>query len=112
MSITEKIKAINNKMEQNQAQYHLDRQTAKTSTFSSGNVKYKFLTVKDVLPEKDLLEKAATRKRFEYSPLRKAFEKQTNVIKKQTEVINKKEDKRSKLLKTIIRTDEQYRDNV
>ena len=35
---------------------------------SSGNIsKYKFLTGKDVLPEKDLLEKAATMKRFEYS---------------------------------------------
>ena len=31
MSIKEKIKAINNKMEQNKAQYNLDRQTAKIS---------------------------------------------------------------------------------
>ena len=29
MSISEKIKAINNKIEQNKAQYDLDRQTAK-----------------------------------------------------------------------------------
>ena len=36
------------------------------SALSSGNVsKYKFLTGKDVLPEKDLLEKAAALKRFE-----------------------------------------------
>ena len=47
--------------------------------------------------KKDLLEKAAALKRFENSPLGKAFEKQTNVIEKQSEIINKKEDKRQKL---------------
>ena len=37
---------------------------------SSGNVgKYEFLTGEDVLPEKGLLIKAATIRRFEYSPL-------------------------------------------
>ena len=72
MSISEKIKAINNKIEQNKAQYDLDRQTAKISALSSANVsKSEFLTGKDVLPEKDLLGKAATMKRFEYSPLGK-----------------------------------------
>ena len=61
MSISEKIKVIKNKIEQNKAQYVLDRQTAKISALSSGNVsKYEFLTDKDVLPEKVLLEKAAT----------------------------------------------------
>ena len=61
MSISEKIKVIKNKIEQNKAQYVLDRQTAKISALSSGNVsKYEFLTDKDVLLEKDLLEKAAT----------------------------------------------------
>ena len=60
MSVREKIKPINNKIEQNKARYNLDRQTAKISSLLSGNVsKYKFLTGKDVLPEKDLLEKAA-----------------------------------------------------
>ena len=61
MSISEKIKTINYKIEQNKAQYNLDRQTAKISVLSSGNVsKYEFLTGKDILPEKDLLEKNAT----------------------------------------------------
>ena len=63
MSISEKIKVINNKIEQNKAQYDSDRQTAKIS----GNVsKYEFLTGKDVLSEK-----AATMKIFESSPLGK-----------------------------------------
>ena len=43
MSISEKIKTINNKIEQNKAQYNLDRQTATISALSSGNVgKYEF----------------------------------------------------------------------
>ena len=52
--------------------------------------KYEFWTRKNVLAEKDLLEKASIIERFEYSPLGKAFEKQTKVIKKQTEVLNNK----------------------
>ena len=72
MSISEKIKAINNKIKQNKAQYDLDRQTAKISALSSRNIsKYEFLTSKDVLTEKDYLEKAAALKRFEHSPLAK-----------------------------------------
>ena len=66
MSISEKIKAINDKIEQKKAQYNLDRQTAKESALSSGNVgKYEFLTGKDVLAEKYLLEKAASLKIFD-----------------------------------------------
>ena len=53
MRITEKIKTIDNKIEQNKAHYNLDRQTVKISTLSSINLsKYEFLTGKDVLPEK------------------------------------------------------------
>ena len=66
MSNSEKIKAINNKTQQNKAQYDLDQQTAEISVLSSRIVgKYEFLTGKDVLLEKDLLEKTATIKRFE-----------------------------------------------
>ena len=71
MSVNEKIKAINNKNEQNKTQDDLDRQTAKISAFSGNASKNEFLTGKDVLPEKDLPEKAATIKRFEYFPLGK-----------------------------------------
>ena len=49
MSISEKIKAIKNKIEQNKAQYNLDRETAKISVPSSRNVsKILFLTGKDI----------------------------------------------------------------
>ena len=58
MSISEKIKAINNKIEQRKAQYDLGRQAAKISALLSRNVsKYKFLTSKVVLPEKGLLKR-------------------------------------------------------
>ena len=70
MIISEKIRTVDNKIEQNEAQYDLDRQTAKISALSSGNVsKCEFLTGRGVLPEKDLLEKAAALKRFEYLSL-------------------------------------------
>ena len=50
MRTSEKIKTIDNKIEQNKAQYNLDRQTAKISALSPGNVsKYEFLTGKNVL---------------------------------------------------------------
>ena len=38
--------------------------------------KHKFLMGKDVLPEKDLLEKDATMNRFEYSPQGKKLKAQ------------------------------------
>ena len=41
------------------------------------------MTGKDVLPEQDLLEKAAAIKRFEYSLLGKELEKQTRVAQNQ-----------------------------
>ena len=54
MSISEKIKTIDNKVEQNKAQNDLDRRTVKISALSSGNIsKFEFLTGKDVLTEKE-----------------------------------------------------------
>ena len=38
MSISEKIKTTDDKIEQNKGQYNLHRQTAKISALSSGNV--------------------------------------------------------------------------
>ena len=55
MTVSEKTKSIDNKIKQNKAKYSLYKQTG-----SSGNVG------ENILPEKDLLEKASTIKRFEY----------------------------------------------
>ena len=49
---------------------------------SLGNLSnQEFLTGKDVLLEKDLLEKAVTKKRFEYSQLGKELKAQTDIAK-------------------------------
>ena len=65
MTVSEKIKTIDNTIKQNKVQNDLYRQTAMISALSSGKVgKYKFLTSKDVLPEKDFLEKAVAIKKF------------------------------------------------
>ena len=51
---------------------------------SPGKVsKYEFLTGKDVLPKRDLLEKSAAIKRFEYSLSEKELKKQTSVAENQ-----------------------------
>ena len=86
--MNQKIKTIDNKIKQNKAQYNLNRQTTKISALSSGNVsKYEFLTDKDILPGKDLLEKAATIKKFEYSLLDKELKKETSISEKQYQKI-------------------------
>ena len=78
------MKTVDNKIDQNKAQYNLDKQTAKISPLSSGNVgKYEFLANKDVLLEKDLIEKAATIKKLEYSPIGSELKKHTDIVKKQ-----------------------------
>ena len=83
MTVSKKTKTIDHKTEKKKSQYDLDRQTAKISALSSGNVRtYEFLTKKDVLPEKDLLEKVAAIKRFEYWLLGSEVRKQTNVPEK------------------------------
>ena len=61
----------------------MDKQTAKISALLSLNIsKYEFLTGKDDLSGKDLLEKTATIKKFEHLPLGKELKKQTDIAKK------------------------------
>ena len=84
ISINEKSKTIDKKIKQNKAQYGLDKQSPKISTLSLINVSgYEFLTGKDFVQEKDLLEKAATMKRFEYSSSGKRLKAQNDIAKKQ-----------------------------
>ena len=72
----------------------------KISTLSSGNVsKYKFLTGKDVLSEKGLLEKATKIKIFENSPLGNKLRKvmlQKNSIKNETRFVNPIKERKTK----------------
>ena len=47
------------------------------------------MTDKDVLPQKNLLEKAAAIKRFEYPPFGSELKKRTSVAEKQCQGLNK-----------------------
>ena len=71
----EKIKIVDNKIQQSKDPYDLDRQRTNISALLSGNVgEYEFLTGEDVLPEKGLLEKVAAIKNWK---------KQTDIAEKQ-----------------------------
>ena len=65
MSISEKIKAIDNKILQNKAQYNLGRPTTKISALSSRNVsEYEFLVCKDGFTRKRLARKSCCNKKI------------------------------------------------
>ena len=68
-----------------------------------------FLTYKDVLLEKELLEKAAAFKRFEYSPLGSKLKKEVSVTEKQYQGLNKhfKSDKKEEEPVTIKKGNQQ-----
>ena len=72
MTVTDQIKIIDNKIKANQAQYDLDRLTAKISALSSGELrKYEYLTGEDLGYRPSVLEQT----KFDYSPLGKVFNK-------------------------------------
>ena len=72
MTINEQIKILDNKIRLNQAQYDLDRQNAKISALSSGELdKYEYLSGEDLRYKPDVVQKA----KFEYSPLGQVFNK-------------------------------------
>ena len=72
MTLTEQVKIVDNKIKSNKAQYDLNRQAAKISALSSGELeKYECLTGEDLRYKSDVVQKA----RFEYSPLGKVFNK-------------------------------------
>ena len=57
MTVTDQIKIIDNKIKANQAQYDLDRLTAKISALSSGELrKYEYLTGEDLGYRPSVLE--------------------------------------------------------
>ena len=70
------INTINNEIEQNKAQYDLNRQTAKVSALLSRNVsKHVFLTGKDVLPQKDFFGKSCYNQKISIFTIRSGVEK-------------------------------------
>ena len=75
---------IEDKTKDEKLQYDINREAAKVSALSSGNIdKYEYLTGEEILPsnQQQIIEQA----KFTYSPLGKAFEKQTKTIEDQGE---------------------------
>ena len=66
MTVTDQIKTLNRKINQNESQYDLDRKAVEMSVLSSKNLdKYELLTGEDLDLKPSTVEKA----KFEYSPL-------------------------------------------
>ena len=75
---------IEDQIKDEKLQYDINREIAKISALSSGKIdKYEYLTGKEILPsnQQQIIEQA----KFTYSPLGKAFEKQTKTIEDQGE---------------------------
>ena len=73
---------IEDQIEDEKRQYDINGEAAKISALSSGKIdKYEYLTGEEILPsnQKQIIEQ----RKFSYSPLGKAFEKQTKAIEDQ-----------------------------
>ena len=98
--IYNKIMTIENQIKHEKLQHDINREAAKISALSSGKIdKYEYLTGEEILPpnQQQIIEQA----KFTYSPLGKAFEKQTKTI----------EDQGEKLIKAIQGNKEQSVNN-
>ena len=74
--------SIEDQVKDEKLQCDINREAAKISALSSGKLgKYEYLTGEEILPsnQRQIIEQA----KFNYSPLGKAFEKQTKTIKDQ-----------------------------
>ena len=79
MTINEQAKLLDNKIRANKAQYDLDRQAAKVSALSSGELeKYQYLTGENLGYKPDVVQKA----KFQYFPLGQVFNKGLDVSEK------------------------------
>ena len=78
---------LDDKIRDEKLQYDVNRKAAEISAVSSGKIdKYEYLAVEEILPfnERQMIEQA----KFSYSPLGKAFEKQTKTIEDQGKKIS------------------------
>ena len=101
---------IEDQIKDEKLQYDINTEAAKISALSSGKIdKYEYLTGEEILPsnQRQVIEQA----KFTYSPLGKAFEKQTKTIidqgKKQVKAIQD-----NKQLVNINNDDNDYKDKL
>ena len=82
-----KLKTIEDKIKNEKLKYDINREAAKISALSSGKIdKYEYLTGEEILPPNQ--QQAVEQDKFTYSPLGKAFEKQTKTIEDQGKKIS------------------------
>ena len=97
----DQIKILGKKIMKNEAQYNLDRKTAKISASSSNNFnKYEYLIGEDLGLKPSTVEQA----RFDYSPLSKFLNKGLKEEEKEEgalKILKNVEDKNKKQLKEI-----------
>ena len=88
MTLTDEINVLADKIKANQAQYNLDREAAKISALSSGELeKNEYLTGEDLGYKPGVVEQ----NRFEYSPLGNVFNKKLEKDDKREEYTNEKQ---------------------
>ena len=99
MTLTEQVKILDDKIKAHKAQYELDREAAKISALSSGELeKYEYLTSEDFGYKLDVVGKA----KFEYcllgnvgideSDRKEGFLKKLKNIEDQSKITNETED--------------------
>ena len=72
MKLNDEAKILNDKIKANKSQYDLDREAAKISALSSGELEiYEYLTGEDLGYKPDVIQK----EKFDYSPLGIVFNK-------------------------------------
>ena len=98
---------IEDQIKDEKLQYDINREAAKISAISSGEIdKYEYLTGEEILPsnQQQIIEQA----KFTYSPIGKAFEKQTKTIEDKGEKqIKAIQDNRNQLI-----SDEDYKNKL
>ena len=93
MTVTSQVKILDDKVKTNKAQYDLDRQAAKISALSSGELhKYEYLTGEDLRYKSDVVQNVT----FEYSPLGKVFNKGLDESNKQEGLLKRLKNIESK----------------
>ena len=98
MTKIDQLKILDNKIRASEAQHDLDREAAKISGLSSGELeKYEYLSGEDLGYKPDVVQKA----NFEYSPLGKVFNKGLD-----------KDNKKEGLLKRLKNIEDKNKDQL
>ena len=112
MTVNDQIKILDRKIKENEAEYDLERKTAKISALSLRNLdKYEHFTGEDLNYKSSTVEQA----KFDYSPLSKFFNKRLKVEDKKeglSKRIKNVEDESEEQLKAIKSKNENIKESL